>query len=202
MEYYEEYLEHSDPLDMHESPGELYSGLPWGLNGINTYYSIITTSGFNNPEQGNGSNEVYYKTGAFPMTQWALNKSNISLNTVKLFNETEPASAFHYCYGKNKRDINGNAIVNGNSGWYMPGIRELEKALVEYYSIFPEFRGNLYWSASGNDANRWSDGTIARATMVTVNGTNYTYADSKANGTLGYNVRTKVNRIRAFYRVD
>lgn len=33
MEYYDEYLEHNDPLDKHEMPADLYSGLQWGLRG-------------------------------------------------------------------------------------------------------------------------------------------------------------------------
>lgn len=207
MEYYEEYLEHNDPLDKHESPGELYNGLPWGLSGTNAY-----SFGANNPDdntigQWNRYYKVYYKAGAWRMINWVFNQNGVAnLNTVKLYNLSEPASAFHYCYGKNKRNSDGSAAVTDNKGWYMPGIRELEKALVDYYDIFPEFRGNLYWSASAAQETNGTfgygqPGNYARATKVTLNGTTISYANS-SSGQEGYNLRTKVNRIRAFYRVD
>lgn len=209
MEVYEEYLEHSDPLDQHESKGELYTGLKWGLRG--------EPIGFSNPESGNGKDEVYYKEGAFEMTRWVLEQSN-DLYKVKLFNIEEPPSAFHYCFGKNKRNADGSADyiyeeVFGKTplmgwtyskgfnkvGWYMPGIRELEKALVDYYGNFPEFQGFLYWSASClTDGNN----NYARATRVNVTGSGYTYANSKNSGDPGYQDRKEPLRIRAFYRVD
>ena len=195
MEYYEEYLEHSDPLDQHEMPGELYSGLPWGLSGVNVGNII---NGFRNPESGHNATQIYYKTGAFAMTQWDINRSDTQgVENLYLFSSDAPQSAFQYCYGKNKRNDNGTAAVSGNKGWYMPGIRELEKALVDYYEDFVDFRGNLYWSASGTSSN-----TNARATKVTINGARITYAQSGNNGDEGYNPRTQANRIRAFYRVD
>ena len=198
MEYYEEYLEHSDPLDQHEMPGELYSGLPWGLNGVNVNYSIFNRNGFNNPENGNDAYHIYYKSGAFAMTQWDINRGDTQgVENLYLFNSNVPQSAFQYCYGKNKRNANGTAAVSGEKGWYMPGIRELEKALVDYYEDFVDFRGNLYWSASGTSST-----ANARATKVTINGTRITYAQSGNNGDEGYNPRTQANRIRAFYRVD
>lgn len=206
MEYYEEYLEHNDPLDQHESPGELYSGLPWGLYGVNVY----TPNGFNNPDKEgiiatnrNSYYKVYTKNAAFAMTQWVINRNaSASLNTIKLFNTDEPASAFHYCYGKNKRKADGTADVSGNRGWYMPGIRELELAFIDYYNVFSDFRGNFYWSASAADEGNGNPGNYARATRVSVNGTNVTYTESGSSGQLGYQSRNNVNRIRAFYRVD
>lgn len=200
MEYYEEYLEHNDPLDKHESPGELYSGLPWGLSGTNVY-----NFGGQNPDASGAwiarYYKVYYKAGAWTMMNWVFNQGVASLSNVKLFNTSAPPSAFHYCYGKNKRDSNGNAVVGNNKGWYLPGIRELEKALVDYYTVFEDFRGNLYWSSSAANEGISNNGRYARATKVTLNGTKYTYANS-GSGQEGYNLRTKVNRIRAFYRVN
>ncbi len=206
IEYYEEYLEHNDPLDMHESPGELYSGLPWGLSGTNAYSFGAQNPDDNTIGQSNRYYKVYYKAGAWTMMNWVFGQSVAPLSNVKLFNTTEPPSAFHYCYGKNKRNNDGSAAVTGNTGWYLPGIRELEKALVEYYGVFPDFRGNLYWSASAaQETNGWTGfgqpGNYARATKVTLNGAQYSYVNS-SSGEEGYNLRTKVNRIRAFYRVD
>ncbi len=209
MEYYEEYLEHSDPLDQHEQPGELYSGLEWGLNGT----QIPAAANDESNTQGN-VHHIYYKTGGFSMTRWVINNTSTkNLNTVTLFNTEPPASAFHYCFGKNKRNSDGSAsyeyrqttswgLVNGNvaKGWYMPGIRELELALVNYYNQFSEFQGNLYWSAAPAASTNY----YARATGVLVDGTSYTYVQS-SSGQDGYVARTGTNskkRIRAFYRVD
>ncbi|MDE6702778.1 MAG: hypothetical protein K2K00_03780 [Muribaculaceae bacterium] len=216
MEVYEEYLDHSDPLDPHNEYGEFYNdGLPWGLEGVNV--------NFGNPESGNDDYQVYNRQGAFAMTRWAVNRSDTDpLSNVKLFNTTKPSSAFHYCYGKNKRDINGNAVVTYNNdfsiakGWYMPGIRELEQTFLKYYNDFAEFRGNYYWSCAcaqktatgqGNTTNDY-----ARATMIIFNGTSYTYAESHCrhyqafvgwvDAGPGFQLRTKKNRIRAFYRVN
>ncbi len=129
------------------------------------------------------------------------------MDKVHIFNTEVPPSAFHYCYGKNKRNSDGSVTVSNNKGWYMPGIRELEKALVDYYNTFPEFRGNLYWSASAaQETQGWTGygqpGNYARATMVTLNGTTVTYATSGESDDPGYNPRSQANRIRAFYRVD
>ena len=210
MEYYEEYLTHNDPLDRHEMPGEFYTGLPWGLRGKVVYtanpFSSDFSGRFKNPE---GSNydyyyRVYYKIGGFAMTEWAINKSGKSVaDDVKLFNTKEPTSAFHYCFGKNKRNNQGVPVVSSSNdyetakGWYMPGIRELEKALVDYYGIFPEFRGNYYWSAACAE----SGNNDARATKVIMNGDNPKYENS-GTGNNGCQDRDNSLRIRAFYRVD
>ncbi len=203
MEYYEEYLEHNDPLDQHESPGELYSGLPWGLSGTNAY-----PFGRQNPDatsliQSSNYWKVYTKAGAWAMINWVFDQvGRASLSNVRLFNTSAPASAFHYCYGKNKRNPDGTADVSSNRGWYMPGIRELELAFIDYYNVFPDFRGNFYWSASAANEGINNAGNYARATRANVNGTNVTYTESGSSGQLGYQSRTNVNRIRAFYRVD
>lgn len=205
MEYYEEYLEHSDPLDKHESKGELYTGLPWGLSG-----RAIPNSA--NDESNTSTYQTYYKTGGFSVTRWAINNTT-SISNVTLFNDAPPASAFHYCFGKNKRNSDGSAmydyrqttflgIVTGNEakGWYMPGIRELELGLVQYYELFTEFRENLYWSAAPAQGSNY----YARATGVIVNGNNYSYVES-SSGNDGYVIREgndSTKRIRAFYRVN
>lgn len=209
MEYYEEYVAHNDPLDYHEQPGEFYNGLPWGLRGKVVYTSNIKSSDFRgrfkNPEGTNYDHfyKVYNRQGGFAMTEWAINKSGVGISSVHLYNDTEPTSAFHYCYGKNKRNSNGNANVTKNSdystarGWYMPGIRELEKALVDYYGLFPEFRGNFYWScACAKDGNY-----NARATQVIMGGDKPQY-ELSGTGQNGCQDRKNPLRIRAFYRFE
>ncbi len=202
MEYYEEYLEHYDPLDRHEQPGELYEGLHWGLNGVNCSYNLFTNpNGYVNPESRYDASQIYTKTSAFGMTQWAINRSDTQpITTVKLFNDSAPASAFHYCYGKNKREANGNVhLETSTRGWYMPGIRELEQGLTTYYELFNEFKDNKYWSAAAADGSN----NHARATGVEVTSSGTKYLESKNSNDPGFVARTGVAlRIRAFYRVD
>ena len=137
------------------------------------------------------------------MTQWVINRSDTDgVDKITLFNSDAPSSAFHYCYGKNKRNYNGSVSVTNNTGWYMPGIRELEAAIVQYYNDFEDFRGKLYWSASAASGN---NNGYARATKVNVSGTGENvkaqYVNSANNGEEGYVARTgRALRIRAFYR--
>lgn len=202
MEYYEEYLEHSDPLDKHVQPGQLYEGLKWGLMGTS-----LNNSGFS------GWNDIWYKSAALGMTKWIIERSGTSVSTVTLFGDDAPASAFHYCFGKNKRENDGtvNAQRYGNPDpdikmWYMPGIRELEKALVQYYGTFEDFQGNLYWSASGGwPGSGWSANATeyARASKVVFNTAgNPQFVQSGAFGEEGCLKRDSYARIRAFYRAD
>lgn len=206
MEYYEEYLEHYDPLDKHTMPGELYNGLNWGLDGVDIRLFVNPES--NITDRVNGYYKVYYGQGAFAMTLWAINRDRASLRNVKIFNDGQPASAFHYCFGKNKRspDDEGNVPItnNNSSGWYMPGIRELERALVQHYLLFGDFHNNMYWSASSAkngglfESNRFG---YARATKVIFDDSgNPKYIDSKESGDDGHQRRTSIHRIRAFYR--
>lgn len=207
MEYSEEYLYHNDPLEERNESGEFYKGLPWGLEGINCL------NGFNNTDP-NGtlstldSYQIYTPKMASSMTQWAINQSEVSIaDDTKIYNETKPHSAFHYCFGKNRRDRTGNVPTGAQGYWYMPSIRELETALVNNYSKFEEFRGDLYWSAAC--AQRDNSNTHARATgiqSVTAGGT-ANYYDSSPNGGTnnaagpGYLTRDTPKRIRAFYKI-
>ena len=213
MEYYEEFLEHSDPLDKHLAPGEYYTdGLPWGLSG-KSCADYTSVSVYENYVQG------------YQMTVDIVKNSNTDgLNTVKLYNSKAPQSAFHYCYGKNKRiDSGGNtalSIKNGNTvGWYMPGITELESALTEHYLSFKEFQNNFYWSASAAKVSSGflglgtsEESTRARATKVISTSPSVKYAESGSrdgtdnytnnNGTTGRALRSTSLRIRAFYKVE
>lgn len=235
MEYYEEYLEHSDPLDQHTQPGELYEGLPWGVEGTN-YGGWYKTWG-RWESAFNTIDNIYTADRAFLMTKRITvdrqgEKEFHPLSEIMLFNLSAPPTAFHYCYGKNKRNSDG--LYNGSYGWYMPGIRELEQALIQYYSTFDDFRGNFYWSAS---AAKIRDGIVvnytdreeynlARATKVATNENGQPILDDKGNATYAesgsYNddhnyqdpypngveknygraPRSKTFRIRAFYKVQ
>lgn len=195
MEYYEEYLDHSDPLDPHNQPGELYDGLPWGLRG-NRIGQLTTYT------------PIYTKTDAFSMTQDVVNRLNIPISTVYLYNDNEPGSAFHYCYGKNKRNSDGSVHLDAtNRGWYLPGLSELELAMTDYYTDFDSFKETLYWSASPSEERTlWpynGDSNHARATGVYFkdDGTPDYYV-SASSGNDGYQDRNSIHRIRAFYRYN
>lgn len=233
MEYYEEYLEHYDPLDQHAMPGEVYKGMPWGIEG--TRYDRVQTGTFlGQPTYDNYSGERAdngISTRTFDSvrdyglqaTQWVLIRRSgtsgyVSMSTVKLYNDAPPVTAFHYCYGKNKRKADGT--VDGASayndvsrgGWYLPGIRELERALTEYYLTFSDFKGNFYWSASAAQNMENSEASQrARATKAIVEGSSVRYAESggsnSANDYIGMNndkgraKRSENFRVRAFYRL-
>ena len=225
MEYYEEYLEHSDPLDKHQMPGALYEGMPWGIQGIN-----YGNAGGRNNYRGDPTPGILgilsyedfscvYDYG-LQATQWVLfsrigQNGYTPMSTVKLYNAMPPVTAFHYCYGKNKRNADGsvpapsgNSYENtSNGGWYLPGIRELERALTQYYTTFPDFNGNFYWSASCAKSDTRNN-SRARATKVIIDGITVDYAKSDANdtytgssGTKGCALRTEILRVRAFYRL-
>lgn len=232
MEYYEEYLEHNDPLDSHTMPGELYEGLPWGVEGTN--YGNWHRSWDRLPwdrDYDTISDDLYYSSGAFDMTKYIIERQGADpLSNLKLFNDEAPKTAFHYCYGKNKRETGGNVSTSKRYGWYMPGIRELETALTQYYNTFDDFRGNFYWSCAAaklrtNDLLGYTreDYDRARATKVAtdangqpiLSGGKATYAESGSynddhnyrepvNGieqNYGRAPRSKTFRIRAFYKV-
>lgn len=231
MEYYEEYLEHYDPLDQHTMPGELYKGMPWGVKG--TRYDRVPTGNFLNPydyysgeRADNGRSTRTFdsvRDYGLQATQWVLIRRRgtdgyVSMSTVKLYNDAPPVTAFHYCYGKNKRKADGT--VDGASdyndvsrgGWYLPGIRELERALTEYYLTFSDFKGNFYWSASAAQNMENSKASqLARATKAIVEGYSVRYAESggstDANNYPGTNndkgraERSETFRVRAFYKL-
>ncbi|MDE5607803.1 MAG: hypothetical protein K2I64_02580 [Muribaculaceae bacterium] len=211
IEYYEEYLDHSDPLEEHES-GEVYKeGLSWGLENVNVFRRGTTNrDGFNNGNDD--SDQVYTKSSAFAMMRWVFNRSGVEPlgHLFSLTQDDKPASAFHYCLGKNKRKYDGSADIatSGTRGWYMPGIRELETAIVQYYTIFDDFQGKKYWSAACGEPESkvliWShDYTHARATKVEISdnedGTQSTDYMESSYGKDGYELRVNEHRIRAFY---
>lgn len=209
MEYYEEYLDHKDPLDKHDMPAELYSGLPWGLDGTST----SGRSGFD------GSTESYevYSNG-YEMSNWIIRTSSVAISSVQLFNAKQPETAFHYAVGKNKRNANGTINTTNNIGWYLPGIRQIEVGLINYWNTFPEFQNILYWSASAGKEVRNTDlgptgqredEDRARATRIDESGNNvnsethhYVFWNNRVTFDPGSRPRTEANRIRAFYKAE
>lgn len=191
MEQYEEYLDHYDPLDKYDTE-QIYTGLPWGLSG----------QSISDPE--NYCEGLYY-TGII---------IEEAAHGIMTLNET-PRSAAEYCYNRNKREENGvvyyqrrggpvsGYTYNTNRKYFLPGIRQMEDALTQYYTTFPEFQGNFYWSsAAGKNSQDWlypyQDRNRARATKVNTDGS---YVESA----YGYNypgggaaLRTQPLRIRAF----
>lgn len=206
MEYYEEYLEHSDPLDQHIEDEALYDGLPWGENLIDENVRYVNTI---------DGCDVYLTEDAFRYTQGILNRSRaISLSNFQLY--TKPPTAFHYCYGRNKRDSDGTVVLRWSNtwpwdtnptkqyGWYMPGIRELEVALTQHYNTFEDFQGNLYLSAAcgKNKTGLGVENTDnCRATGVYFSGGQPKYYESRT-GDPGAVSRSSIHRIRAFYKVQ
>lgn len=172
IEYYEEYIDHRDPLDQHEQDNAYYDGLPWArenawlaTNAVigredYTVLPVYTWRPFN-------PCNVY--DNGLQMTNYIFN--NLSANVAPMtemmtYPENIPASAIHYCYAKNKRNADGTV---SNADWYMPGIRELESAITTYYSTFNEFQDNYYWSSATAKApdqggREYENATYARAT--------------------------------------
>ncbi len=222
MEAYEEYLEHYDPLNEFTT-GQIYSGLEWAptLYGI----EILDINGENDFTDNYRSGWAYtsYIAGRY------LGMPGITL-------DSELTSAFQYCSNRNKRSSDGTlpreyTVNTGWFGetsvdidyrltkWFLPGIRDMENALTEYYPVYPEFQGNFYWSSASGQRNAglwppiWvQDENYARGTKVVDpdasnrddryahSGANDNYTDN--NGTLGKASRRDVEmRIRAF-RID
>lgn len=205
IEYYEEYLSHNDPLDQHLQPGAYYEGLPWGTSGKNYRTLIGGIPRF-------ATMEVY--DNGLEMTQkiLGLGANNVGpISNVHLYMEQAPESAFHYCYGKNKRNTDGSVPNNAGGYWYMPGIRELERALVEHYLAFADFQGKFYWSASAAKtgiAVDQEETERARATKaIVIPGHPVDYAQSGSRDAThnyenggGRALRRESLRIRAFYK--
>ena len=209
MERYEEYLNHYDPLDEFETD-QIYPGLPWGLTGQSI--TELANPDYNPDNLGS----IYYD--GLKYTPYLVYEAGHSVNNLN----GKPRSAAEYCYNKNKRNENGTVpfstytsgwfdqlyVGTNDSKWYLPGIREMEKAFEQQYNTFPEFQGNFYWSVSPAKKRELIGNSYptdrARATNIKPDGNhaesseNYKYENNKAGG---YALRTEKLRIRAF-RVD
>ena len=228
MEQYEEYLDHYDPLDEYATD-QIYDGLPWadlnsGLEDFEveqlyeTWFATpITSTEYDPPGQ-------VFNDG-YPYTSFVIYRSNQGVMTLN----DRPRSAFEYCFNRNKRNMDGTIdmqydykswydayleVTNG-SKWFLPGIRQMEDALTQYYTTFGEFQTDYYWSSSAGEREGGTSGqstTRARATKVDLNDPTG-YAQSGGGGRDGwqkyayeydrggYALRTEELRIRAF-RID
>lgn len=199
IEVNEEYLQHYDPLDEFVNEA-YYDGLEWGLDGQ------YLNNGFLDPSKY--WCEVYYNGLEATAKIVSYGQSEMNLNE-------KPESAAEYCYNKNKRDGDGNALdssgklisTTSKSGWFLPGIRQLESILTTYYYVYPEFQQRFYWSSSAAKRNRlgYEDPNYARATKALDDGVSYAESDwnqdyTDENGNYGKTSRTgKYLRIRAAY---
>ena len=197
MEQYEEYLDHYDPLDEHRTE-QIYNGLPWGCENINipqqniflfrswpiNYYSDLECS------------HNWYL--GLPYTNAIISAAGHNIMTL---NDT-PRSAAEYCYNRNKRNSDGT-VSDGK--YFLPGIRQMEKSLTQYYTKFNEFQSGFYWSSAASErigGTSGQDTGFARATKITPDGS---YIESGGRNDeypkSGRAKRSEKLRIRAF-RVD
>lgn len=229
MEQYEEYLDHYDPLDEYATD-QIYDGLPWAdLNsGLEDMWidQLTRDAVLGQPSNSYDPPGQVFNDG-YPYTSFVIYRSNQGVMTLN----DRPRSAFEYCFNRNKRNANGTVTtsyqfydrwllddfyeeVTNESKWFLPGIRQMEDALTQYYTTFGEFQTDYYWSSSAGEREGGTSGqstTRARATKVDLNDpsgyaqsgggdgdwTRYAYEYGRG----GYALRTTVLRIRAF-RVD
>lgn len=229
MEQYEEYLDHYDPLDEYSSE-QLYGGLPWAdLNsGLEDMWidQLTRDAVLGQPSNSYDPPGQVFNDG-YPYTSFVIYRSNQGVMTLN----DRPRSAFEYCFNRNKRNANGTVTtsyqfydrwllddfyeeVTNESKWFLPGIRQMEDALTQYYTTFGEFQTDYYWSSSAGEREGGTSGqstTRARATKVDLNDptgyaqsgggdgdwTRYAYEYDRG----GYALRTEELRIRAF-RID
>ena len=208
IEAYEEYLDHGDPLDEYNN-NLVFTGLPWGGESKEVGQTRVGSLGSLGwtPVYKNSYENVWW---GFQFTPIIVDKTekiqNLTLNE-------KPETAAGYCYIKNKRNTDGTVT---NPKWYLPGIRELERILEDYYIEYPEFQNNYYWSSAAGEDNigiigdRFvEDQQRARATKAYIgtdgkfhyyesgDGHDYTHE----NGIGGAALRTQPLRIRAA-RID
>lgn len=229
MEYYEEYMDHKDPLDKHDMPAEMYTGLPWSKrsDGGDTYETnddyreyIYRNFGLKewwmvgSWELGNRyrSFDIYGERDGWWMTEFMLRgrSGRMPITDVQTYNDKIPPTAFHYCYGKNKRSSSpyGDVPTGQKGYWFLPGIKDLEIAMEEYYATFPEFQKDFYWSASSAKRSSTRESTSeARATAIKDDGSHFgssekneeAYNPSNPRSGGGRANRTQALRIRAGY---
>ena len=194
VEAYEEYISHYDPLNEFEGD-YIYDGLEWGCNGITLAYTQIDDQWtLGNKHGAEATRRIISRAG----------QSEMNLNE-------KPGSAAEYCYNKNKRNASGIVQdMTNSSGWFLPGISQLESILTTYYNTYTEFQNNFYWSSAAGKKrimggfDYYEDSGYARATKALPDGS---YAESdwddtytSENGTTGKTPRSGVYlRIRAAY---
>lgn len=189
IEAYEEYLDYADPLDEYSSD-MVFNGLPWEvyegsgtrigsigsvLDRVYCYENYYWGHEFTEKIVQEVEEHEVIDGGWFGEDTYIY--PNLDLNT-------SPKTAAGYCYLKNKRNPDGSVP---NHKWYLPGIRELERILEDYYIEYPEFQQNYYWSsAAGVTAsyigntwyNRGENPNHARATKAYINNGEFDYYPS------------------------
>lgn len=207
MEAYEEYRNHGDPLDEYTN-NQVFTGLPWEdysggsgtrIGSVNGHYCSSNFYWGHDFTQQIAQEVEAERSGSWPFYNYSY--AHLTLNS-------KPKTAAGYCYVKNKRDSDGNVP---NPKWYLPGIRELERMLEDYYIEYTEFQNNYYWSSAagehndGNVFNSYENLNNARATKAYIgtdgkfhyytSGTGDVYKGE--NGTGGFAPRKTSLRIRA-----
>lgn len=166
IEEYEEYLAHYDGKNEYT---DTYDGMKWGLNGLRSDLGV--------------TGEFYqYMSWGWENTKQIMEKyrgDNSWRGHEMTLNEL-PSGAAEYCYNKNKRSEDDSHEV-AQVEWYLPTISEIEFAIDRYYSDYPDFRGNFYWSSNPGAEGEWNsqeqvntgdkgeDEERARATRALVN---------------------------------
>ena len=223
MERYEEYLDHYDPLDEHRTD-QIYDGLPWA-----EYNSTLWNKNIDRLYKSQWGSDLYdYFDQPYLVINDGLAYTSfiiyLSGNQSVMTMNDKPLSAIQYCHNKNKRNDNGvisseygkTLITNyyyqrsNSSKWFLPGIRQMEDALTQYYTTFMEFQEDYYWSCSAGEAEGQTSGqspTQARATKVNPNynpndSNDHLYIESGGQEPKypqsGRADRTEILRIRAF----
>ncbi|MDE6048662.1 MAG: hypothetical protein K2G09_03090 [Paramuribaculum sp.] len=219
MEAYEEYAMHYDPLDLHGASGNYDpEGIPWASEGsglenketATSNFWATTMTPFDTPNATGWDITNYYFWGSGSSAKIL----QTQCSAVKISNEALAPTVFHYCTGKNKRNVDGN-IDQSKLRWFVPGISELESVLARYNNNYLGFNKNFYWSA--NPAKRkhdtWSVSSViypeqsdrARATHLNENGSHISSGstdntDNYPNG--GRTLRTQKLRVRAIRTAD
>lgn len=214
IEAYEEYLSHGDPLNEFEN-NQVYTGLPWENytegsgakigrewceNGVGIWNIFTQKYDYYDGNVWCSSNFYWGHT----FTPVIVNKAEMDIRDLTL--NSKPITAAGYCYNKNKRNSDGSVP---NPKWYLPGIRELERLLEDYYLEYTEFQNNYYWSSAAGEGSDNENQNYARATKayITLDGKFDYYKSGTGdkytgeNGTGGFAERTKKLRIRAA-RID
>lgn len=149
METYEEYLDYFDPMSDFNSE-QKYDGLPWGANGkeiggIGRVDLGVFSGTFCSQNFTRGKDFTPYILDRLVKLGYT-DQRKMKLSDI-------PLTAAAYALNKNKRNSDGTVA---KVEWYLPGIREIEQAILPYYNDFPEFQGNYYWSsAAGEEDDFW-----------------------------------------------
>ena len=214
MEQFEEYLNHYDPLDEHQTE-MIYDGLPWA--NLNTPLANDEVPQLHDARGNNYNTPQLNIHNGYEYTGFIISQQDQELCTL---NE-RPLSAFQYCFNKNIRGNNNYVPMDyyndgwliddwrmrsNGSKWFLPGIRQMERALTQYYSTYSEFQEDYYWSASAGERFFWDnpvgqEADKARATKANPDGSHVESGDGDDYPNGGYADRTQELRIRAF-RVD